>query len=132
MAFRLTAEEYDMVAALPIDDLVDFAIELDIPVGEEFDRIGLYARCIESLAGLAAREGLPFSHYDKEDLLALPPAHRQALTRQLALADSVEAILKSGRKVYKFYNKRRRRSQIPLMLPLLLRPLCRYLAEQES
>ncbi len=130
MSFQLNDDEYRLVAGLPEEDLVDLAIELDIPVGEEMDRRWVYARCVESMADLAAREGLPFSEYDREDLQLLPDSQRRALAIRLGLPDDVNAIIKAGKKVYKVYNRHRKRSQVPLMLPSLLNPLCRHLAGQ--
>ena len=77
-------------------------------------------------------EGLPFSDYDREDLEDLPPAHRVALARRLGVAESVSAILKSGRKLYKVYRRSRERSQVPLVLPSLLGPICRHIADDAS
>lgn len=131
MSFLLTEEEYARVATFPEEDLVELAVELDIPVAERVDHRELLSRCVVCIAELAAREGLPFSNYDREDLEALSPARRRALTRQLGLGDEISTILKSGRKVYRMYNKQRPRSQVPLVLPSLLEPLCRYLVSAE-
>lgn len=128
MAFRLTDEEYRLVAALPEEDLVDLAVDLDIPVGEAFDRRDVLSLCVVAMGELAGREGLPFSDYDREDLETLTPAHRAALARRLGVRDSVDAIVKSGRKIYKLYRRKRERSQVPLVLPSLLSALCRHLA----
>ncbi len=130
MAFQLTDDEYRAVASLPEEDLVDLAVELDIPVGEVVDRRSVLDLCVVGFGELAKREGLPFSDYDREDLEDLPPAHRAALARQLGVADSVGAILKSGRKLYKVYRRSRARRQVPLVLPSLLGPVCRHLAER--
>ncbi|MFH1464839.1 MAG: hypothetical protein ABIO70_10685 [Pseudomonadota bacterium] len=129
MAFQLNEEEYRLIAALPEEDLVDLAVELDIPVGEAIDRRDVLALCVRGLAQLAKREGLPFSEYDREDLESLPPTARDALARRLGVAPEVGAILKAGRKVYRTYTRQRPRSQVPLVLPSLLGPLCRFLAE---
>ncbi len=129
MAFQLTDEEYRLVEALPEEDLVDLAVELDIPVGEVIDRRSVLDLCVVAFGDLAAREGLPFSEYDRDDLEQLPAAHRAALARQLGVADNVKAILKAGRKLYKVYRRSRGRSQVPLVLPSLLGPVCRNLAD---
>lgn len=130
MAFQLTDEEYGLVASLPEEDLVDLAVELDIPVGEVIDRRSVLDLCVVGFGELAKREGLPFSDYDREDLEQLPGAHRSALAHRLGVSDNVSAILKSGRKLYKTYRRSRERSQVPLVLPALLGPICRHLAEQ--
>lgn len=130
MAFELTDEEYRLVEFLPEEDLVDLAVELDIPVGEVIDRRSVLDLCVVAFGDLAQREGLPFSEYDREDLEQLPPSQRSALARRLGVGDSVGAILKSGRKLYKVYRRSRERSQVPMVLPSLLGPVCRNLAEQ--
>jgi hypothetical protein len=130
MAFLLTDDEYRLVEVLPEEDLVDLAVELDIPVGEVIDRRSVLNLCVVGFAELAQREGLPFSEYDRDDLEQLPAQQRAALARQLGVGDSVSAILKSGRKLYKLYRRSRGRSQVPLVLPSLLGPVCRYLAER--
>ncbi len=129
MAFQLTDEEYRLVASLPEEDLIDLAVELDIPVGEVIDRRTVLELCVVGFGALAEREGLPFSEYDRDDLEQLPPSQRAALARRLGVKDSVSAILKAGRKLYKVYRRSRGRSQVPLVLPSLLGPLCRHLAE---
>ncbi len=128
MAFQLTDDEYRMVAVLPEEDLIDLAVELDIPVGEDLDRRSVLSLCVVSMADLAGREGLPFSEYDREDIEALPPAWREALAHKLGVPDHAQAILKQGRRLYRVYNRSRTRSQVPLVLPSLLGPLCRMLA----
>ncbi len=129
MAFQLTDEDYRLVESLPEEDLIDLAVELDIPIGEVIDRRSVLNLCVVGFGDLAKREGLPFSEYDLEDLELLPPAHRAALATQLGVSDKVAAILKSGRKLYKVYRRSRTRSQVPMVLPAMLVPLCRYLAE---
>ena len=52
----------------PEDDLVDLAIDLDVPVPEEIDLAGMLDSVVRNLADLGKREGLPFSRYDQEDL----------------------------------------------------------------
>ena len=130
MAFQLTAQEFQLTTGLPESDLVELAVELDIPVEASIQRRDLVAQCVAALAGLCAREGLPFSQWDRQDLEELSPAQRRALARQLGVTDSVKAILRSGKKVYKVYSKQRPRSQVALLLPILLTPLCRYLVER--
>jgi hypothetical protein len=130
MAFALTDEEYRLVEFLPEEDLVDLAVELDIPVGEVIDRRSVLDLCAVAFGELAKREGLPFSDYDREDLELLPASHRAALARQIGVSDSVDAILKAGRKLYKVYRRSRERSQVPMVLPSMLGPVCRNLAER--
>jgi len=129
MAFQLTDDEYRLVESLPQEDLIDLAVELDIPIGEVIDRRSVLNLCVVGFGELAKREGLPFSEYDLEDLEQLPAAHRSALAAQLGVSAKVPAILRSGRRLYKVYRRSRTRSQVPMVLPAMLGPLCRYLAD---
>lgn len=128
MARLLTDEELERFQNLPETDLVDLAIELDIAVGERISRLALLEEVIPALAELARDEGLPLSAYDLEDLQALPADHLRALAERLRLAPDPKTIIRAGEKVYRVYRKKRERSQIPLLLPMLLGPLARYLA----
>ena len=117
-----------LIGVLSETDLVDLAIELDIAVGERISRMELLEEVIPALAELARVEGLPLSAYDLEDLQALPIDHLRALAERLGLAPDPKAIIRAGEKVYRVYRKKRERSQIPLLLPMLLGALARYLA----
>ena len=135
MTDLLTAKELDLFRNIPEVDLVELAIELDVPVGEEIDRPALLNASVRGLAQLARREGLPFSEYDREDLDALPREERDALARLCGTApslDSLDALLKSGRKVYRSYTRNRPKSQVPLFLPMLLTSLARYAASADG
>ncbi|MCB9777493.1 MAG: hypothetical protein H6742_02920 [Alphaproteobacteria bacterium] len=126
----LTESELAMFAAIPEVELVDLAIELEIPVGESIDRTALLGLAVLGLAELATREGLPFSPYDQDDLEALPGEHLAAIARTVGAPATVSGVLKQGAKVYKTYRRSRGNSQIPLMLPMLLPALGRHLAER--
>ncbi len=132
MAFSLTEEEYALVAGLPEEDLVDLAAELSITVDESIDHRSLLSRCVVEIANLAGTEGLPFSEYDRHDITDLPDTYRRALAARLGVKNDVKAILKSGRKIYKLYNRDRKRSQVPLVLPSILLPLCRHLSNSDT
>lgn len=129
MDMLLTEAELRLFAGIPEVELVDLAIELDIPVGEEIDRGQLLTRSLAALAELARREGLPLSPYDRDDLVGLDPAHRQALAQALGINAEPDALIKGGRRVYKRYQKHNPRSQVPLLLPMLLPALARCLAD---
>jgi hypothetical protein len=102
-------------------------------VPEEIDLSGLLSACIRNLASLAKAEGLPFSHYDREDLENLTDVQRGAIARlngvdtKLDSKQQIDRLLKTGKKNYKVYKKTRPSSQIPMYLPMLLTPLARYL-----
>lgn len=128
MATFYTEAELGLYANLPETDLVDLAIELDIPVGESISRQELLEAVIPQLADLAAREGLPFSRFDLEDLQALPREHLAALARVLRVSPEPGAIVKAGEKLYRTYQNKRQRSQIPLVVPMMLPTLARFLA----
>jgi hypothetical protein len=130
MTALLTPQELAMFDHAPEDDLVDLAIELDVVVPDDIVRAQFLNAVVRNLRDLAAREGLPLSPYDAEDLQDLPPEHLDALARLCSLtpgkkAETIELLLKAGKKVYKVYRKQRSRSQVPMYLPMLLSPLAR-------
>ena len=133
MSVLLTPEELALFVNAPEDDLVDLAVDLDVLVPDEIVRAQLLSACIQSLAALAQREGLPLSPYDYEDQADLAASERNALARLCGLEpgekeETIDRMLKAGKRVYKIYKKHRKRSQIPLYLPMLLAPLARLLA----
>ena len=138
MSELLTPHELSMFQNAPEDEIVDLAIDLDVPVPEEIDLGGLLDSVVRNLAELAEREGLPFSPYDQEDLVALAEHELRAIASLNGLDESldrarlIQGLLKSGKKVYKIYKKTRPKSQIPMYLPMLLSALARYLVTQRS
>lgn len=132
MVAILNAEELALFRHIPETDLVELAIELDVPVGETIDRAALLNTVVVSLAQRARAEGLPFSEYDRDDLSALPRDQLTALASLCGVGDSIDDLLKLGRKVFKVYRKQRPRSQISLLLPMLLAPLARHAASTEG
>ena len=97
----------------------------------------MLSACVQSLRDLAQREGLPFSAYDGDDIAQLTQDQREALAKLCGVEpgqkeETIERMLKAGKKVYKIYKKHRRRSQIPLYLPMLLAPLARLAAGEHN
>ncbi len=129
MRFVLTEQETLGLDFLPDKDLADWAVDLDMMPAEEIDRRELLEKLVPRLLNLARREGLPFSKYDAQDLDELPEAHRQALARAMGWKTETRAMIKAGEKIWKVYRKNRPGSQIPLMLPVLLKPLARFAYE---
>ena len=134
MTLVLTPEELTMFNNAPEDELVDLAIDLDVMIPDEIVRAQLLTACVHSLKELAQREGLPLSPYDAEDLAQLSQDELNAVARLCGLtpgekAETIERMLKAGKKVYKIYRKHRRRSQVPMYLPMLLAPLARLVAD---
>lgn len=138
MSDLLTPHELSMFQNAPEDELVDLAIDLDVPVPAEIDLGGLLDAVVRNLADLAQREGLPFSHYDVDDLDALAEFELRAIAELNGVdvhtdrARQIQGLLKTGKKVYKAYRKTRPKSQIPMYLPMLLSALARYLVAQKS
>jgi len=124
----LTLAELAVFTHVPETDLVDLAVDLDIPVGEKISREGLLDQAVQALARLARRDGLPLSAYDEPDLRELSPEHLGALAQAMGVNHTVQAVMRAGRKVFKRYRRDRSRSQIPLMLPMLLSAVARHLA----
>jgi hypothetical protein len=127
--FVLTDLETQGLDYLPDKDLADWAVELDLMPAEEIDRHGLLEELVPRLMDVARREGLPFSKYDALDLDELPDAHRRALARAMGWKEDTRAMVRAGEKIWKVYRKNRPGSAIPLMLPLLLKPLARFAYE---
>ena len=137
MTILLNSDELAIFENAPEDDLVDLAIDLDVMVPNEIVRAQLLSACVKSLRDLAQREGLPFSPYDAEDLDALTQDELDGVARLCGIqpgkkAETIERMLKAGKKVYKIYRKHRKRSQVPLYLPMLLAPLARLVATGED
>ena len=122
----------------PEEELVDLAIDLDVPVPEEIDLDGMLDAVVRSLAALGEREGLPFSVYDKDDLELLSETERSAIARLNGVKEDasssaqISGLLKTGGKIYKMYRKTRPKSQIPMYLPMLLAPLARHLVAERA
>ena len=131
MPFALTKDEYHLLSRLPEDDIVELAVEFDIIVDAELDLPALFVEIVEGLAALARSEGLPLHEYNREDLEALPRDHLRAFTTLLGQGSDLDALLRHGKKVYKRYTRDRPKSQIPLVLPMLLEPLARFAADQK-
>ena len=128
--FTLSDAEFAGFEMLPDSELADLAIELDMIPGAEIEPRRLLSDIIGRILDLAQAEGLPFSKYDQEDLENLPREHFQALARAMGWPENVNGFLKKGRKVYKYYQKHHRRSQVAIMLPLLLGALARHAYEK--
>jgi len=134
----LTPEEVAMFRNVPEEELVDLAIDLDVPVPEEIDLEGMLDALVRNLAALGEREGLPFSRYDKDDLELLNETERGAIAKlngvkqNVATSVQISGLLKSGGKIYKMYRKTRPKSQIPMYLPMLLAPLARHLVAAQD
>ncbi len=138
MSKLLTPHELSMFQNAPEDELVDLAIDLDVPVPAEINLGGLLDAVVRNLADLAQREGLPFSPYDKEDLEGLAEHELRAIAELNGVdssgdgAKQIQGLMKTGKKVYKVYKKTRPKSQIPMYLPMLLPALARYLVAQKG
>ncbi len=132
MTERLTDTEWGFLHAMPEQDLVELAVELDLLVPERIEARALLEECLPLLLDRARVEGLPFSRYDLEDLAELPDAHRRAIARLQGLADdaSPDRIVRAGEKVYRTYQKLRPRSAVALLLPSLLPALARLASER--
>jgi hypothetical protein len=134
----LTAHELSMFRNAPEDELVDLAVDLDVPVPEEINLSGLLDACLRNLADLGKREGLPLSDYDKDDLLALSEAELRAISTLNGVdvledeSSRVPLTIKSGKKIYKMWRKTRPKSQIPMYLPMLLAALARHLVSESA
>ena len=127
MSFALTDDEWTLLSGVPVGDLVELAVELDLVAPKEIDRRALLEQCIPLVVERAREEGLPFSKWDRGDLEDLSQAHLTAIGRLQGLNGqvSVDAVLRAGRKVYRQYQKHRRHSAVALLLPSLLTAVAR-------
>ncbi len=130
MPFKLSPEELSHLELLPEADLAELAIEMDLIPEAEIDRRALVEALIPRLYEQAVGEGLPLSKYDRDDLVALPAADRRALAAAMGWPDDVDAMLKRAARVLRTYRKHRPKSQVRLLLPILLPALARYAREQ--
>lgn len=124
-----TPAELAIFQNIPETDLVDLIADLDVAVPNVVVREELLDLALDRIAQRARAEGLPFSKWDREDLEALPVAHLRALADTCGATGSVAGMLKAGGRVYKRYQKERPGSPVALLLPVLLAPLARRLAE---
>jgi len=127
--FALTPAELAVCENLPDDNIIELAAELNLLIPERISRGGLLASSIVRLAEVARQEGLPFSHYDREDLEALPREHLRALAVLCGSRPTIKGVIKGGQKVYKIYTRQKPQSPVAMMLPMLLVPLARYAAD---
>ncbi|MCA9569482.1 MAG: hypothetical protein KC656_16660 [Myxococcales bacterium] len=127
MTLTLTDDEYQPLVALPIEQIVDLAAELDLVAPERIDRRELVSLCVLALVDHGKANGLPFSKYDADDLQELSQEDLDAIGRLQGLSGraTVPAVLKAGQKVYKTFSARRVDHPIPLMLPMLLSAVAR-------
>ena len=127
----LTEEEWTRLKGISNASLVDLAADLDLVVPSEIDKRWLIDQCVQAIVTRGAREGLPFSKYDREDLEALPPDLLQAIAGLQQTRATVSAILGVGARVYKTYEQTRPDNPMALMLPSLLIPVARYARDQQ-
>ena len=130
MSFWLSDNEYLGLGMLPHADLADLAVELGVIPEAEIKPRELLSTLVMRLLSLAESEGLPLSKWDKDDLTELPTEHREALAASMGWRPDVRDMLKRGQKIYKHYKKQRSRSQIAIMVPLLIKPLARHAYEK--
>lgn len=126
----LTDAEWSQLQDIPNTTLVDLAADLDLVVPSEIDKRTLMDQCVKAIVARGAREGLPFSKYDREDLEALPRDLLEAIAALQQTRPSVSAILAAGARVYKTYEQTRPDNPMALMLPSLLTPVARCARDQ--
>ena len=130
MPFSLTADERQTLHNMPEGDLADLAMEVAVVLDEVINRESLLLQILPRLVDLGRKErGLPLSDYDLDDLAELAPAHRSALARALGWPEDPAGMVKQGKKVFKTFERYRPKSAVTLLVPSLLRPLARFVAE---
>lgn len=128
MNFALTDEEWTLLASIPVSDVVDLAVTLDLAPPSEIGRRELFDACVPRIVAFVEVHGLPLSKYDADDLHELSGAERTALAELAGLSSRSEVrhLIKAGEKVYKTLQKEREDHPVAYMLPILLRPLVRF------
>lgn len=122
MANFIRPDDLPILRAIPERDLVEMAIDLDIYVPENIDRIQMIEACILAIVDRGRREGLPFSQYDQDDLEALSADELNAIGKVMNISGSISVakVLKKGKRVYKTYQKHRPDNATALLIPTLL------------
>ena len=133
MTNLIQSADIELLQAIPERDLVEMAIDLEIRVPEQIQRMDMITQCILAIVDRAKMEGLPLSQYDKDDLEALNMADLKAIGELLNLAGppSIDKILKKGRKVYKMYQRYRPDNATALLIPTLLPLIARAAGNQK-
>ena len=67
--------------AVPVEDVIELAADLDVIIPERVDRRTLLETCVPLIIARGQRTGLPFSKYDLEDLKELGSEQLTALGR---------------------------------------------------
>jgi hypothetical protein len=125
----LTDAEWHSIQSIPEVDLVDAAIDLDIPVPARVDPRELVARIAAGLLERARRDGLPLSKWDREDLESLDAAARAALGRACNVpSGAVDALLKAGERADAAWKRKSPKAESALLVPTLLPVLARLAA----
>lgn len=126
MTDLILESEWHVLAQVAERDLIGLAVELDLVPPAQIEVRALWEQCVLATVDYARRNGLPFSKYDADDLLALPEADLQALARVLGVSPATpSALLKSGEKIYKTLLKQKKESFLAMLLPLMLSAVAR-------
>lgn len=131
MGFTLTDAEWEHLAVLDNEigheQFVELAGELEIVAEANINGRALISRCVESIVERAREEGLPLSKYDRDALSELPPELLASIAALQGVrgAPSIDVVIKSGRRVYRRYQRHRPHSAVALLLPSLLTAVAR-------
>jgi hypothetical protein len=127
MSDLIQPADHPLLRAIPERDLVEMAVDLDIFIPAQIDRMQMVKQCVLAIVDRGRLEGLPFSQYDQDDLDALPADERSAIAVLMGLSAgaSTARILKKGQRVYRSYQKHRPDNATALLLPTLLSLIAR-------
>lgn len=131
--FELNDEEWHILQGIPREDVVELAICLDMAPSKEVDARQLLGMCIPRLLRLLQERGVPLTRYDAADLEELAPDERATLGRIMGLtgSTSTRALLRSGARASKTYQREPALQPVVYMLASLWRPLLRHASSQE-
>jgi hypothetical protein len=134
MSSIITDSEWAVLSNITDDTLIHMAADLTLPVPTEIDRRSLCDECVKAIVERAMSEGLPLSKYDREDLEMLSAPQREAIGRLQGLKPgaNVVEIIRSGRKIYRFYLRYRPDNPVAMMVPALLPAIARRAGELQA
>lgn len=133
MSFALRDDEWARLNLVPVPDLIELAVEMDLLVPADPDGRQLIDLIIPALVTHGLAHGLPFSAYDLDDLAELNREELDAVARMEGLkpGSTAKQVVRAGERVFRDREKTRSGvDPVGYMLPVLLRPVVRHAVER--
>ena len=129
-AFTLTDSEWELVANVPVSDLVALAADVDVVVPQGANRRALVEACVPRMLARGRAETLPLVQVRQGRRRGtIHHSARAALAeiQGLSAGASVSKILSVGQRAWRALQKKgQKESPFGYMVPLLLEPLTRH------